>query len=193
MVLESNHNWDNEPEDEDADEDEMMMEEEGRMGSPACGRGRSTDRIVGGQIAPPESFPWAASLQLSYGFHFCGASLIHPQVSLPNWNKLKHVQSRPLLELTNQYCAVQLVFLQWVITAAHCVAWGREVTRSRIQVGGHNLQGRMVTRRVAKIKIHLHYNSRTNNNDIALIKLSRPVRLSGRVRSREHKQKVIFQ
>ena len=59
------------------------------------------------------------------------------------------------------------------------------MTRSRIQVGGHNLQGRMVTRRVAKIKIHLHYNSRTNNNDIALIKLSRPVRLSGRVRSRE--------
>ena len=55
------------------------------------------------------------------------------------------------------------------------------------------MRGRMVTRRVAKIKIHLHYNSRTNNNDIALIKLSRPVRLSGRVRSREHKQKVIFQ
>ena len=54
------------------------------MGSPACGRGRSTDRIVGGELAPPESFPWAASLQLSYGFHFCGASLIHPQVSLPH-------------------------------------------------------------------------------------------------------------
>ena len=54
------------------------------MGSPACGRGRSTDRIVGGELAPPESFPWAASLQLSYGFHFCGASLIHPQVCLPH-------------------------------------------------------------------------------------------------------------
>ena len=108
MVLESNHNWDNEPEDEDADEDEMMMEEEGRMGLPACGRGRSTDRIVGGQIAPPESFPWAASLQLSYGFHFCGASLIHPQVSLPNWNELKHNQSLPSLELKNQYNAVEL-------------------------------------------------------------------------------------
>ena len=40
---------------------------------------------------------------------------------------------------------------------------------------------RMLTRRVAKIKIHLHYNSRTNDNDIALIKLNRPVKLSGRV------------
>ena len=55
------------------------------------------------------------------------------------------------------------------------------MTRSRIQVGGHNLQRRMLTRRVAKIKIHLHYNSRTNDNDIALIKLNRPVKLSGRV------------
>ena len=45
---------------------------------------------------------------------------------------------------------------------------------------------RMLTRRVAKIKIHLHYNSRTNDNDIALIKLSRPVKLSGRVRTIEH-------
>ena len=51
---------------------------------------------------------------------------------------------------------------------------------------------RMLTRRVAKIKIHLHYNSRTNDNDIALIKLSRPVKLSGRVRTREHNMRVIF-
>ena len=80
---------------------------------------------------------------------------------------------------------------QWVITAAHCVAWGREVTRSRIQVGGHNLHGRMVTRRVAKIKIHLHYNSRTNDNDIALIKLNRRVKLSGRVRTEEHNKSVL--
>ena len=85
-MLESNHDWelDNEL---DVDEDEMRKEE-GKMGSPTCGRGRSTDRIVGGQLAPPESFPWAASLQLSYGFHFCGASVIHPQVSRSLWNEL---------------------------------------------------------------------------------------------------------
>ena len=88
-MLESHHNWelDNELEDEDMDEDEMRVDadqEEGKMGSPTCGRGRSTDRIVGGGLAPPESFPWAASLQLFYGFHFCGASIIHPQVSLPH-------------------------------------------------------------------------------------------------------------
>ena len=95
-MLESDQNWEEDDEEEDDDEDEMMMEagqEEGRMGSPACGRGRSADRIVGGQIAPPESFPWAASLQLSYGFHFCGASLIHPQVLVSNHNELKLILS----------------------------------------------------------------------------------------------------
>ena len=40
----------------------------------------------------------------------------------------------------------------------------------------------MVTRRIAKIKIHLHYNPKTSANDIALIKLSSPVEFSGRVR-----------
>ena len=54
------------------------------------------------------------------------------------------------------------------------------------------MHGRMVTRRVAKIKIHLHYNSRTNDNDIALIKLNRRVKLSGRVRTEEHITRVCF-
>ena len=93
-MLESDQNWEEDDEQEDEDEDDMMMEagqEEGRMGSPACGRGRSADRIVGGQIAPPESFPWAASLQLSYGFHFCGASLIHPQVSVSHHIEPKYI------------------------------------------------------------------------------------------------------
>ena len=77
-MFESNNylELENELDDEDEDDDE----DEGNVGSPTCGRGRSIDRIVGGQVAPPESFPWAASIQLSYGFHFCGASIIHPQV-----------------------------------------------------------------------------------------------------------------
>ena len=184
-MLESNHNHDWELDNElDVDEDEMRMEEgkeEGKMGSPTCGRGRSTDRIVGGQLAPPESFPWAASLQLSYGFHFCGASIIHPQVSRSLWNELFYFISPPCNGKTKECSLILILLIQWVITAAHCVAWGREVTRSRILVGGHNLHRGMIIRRVAKIKIHLHYNSRTNDNDIALIKLNRPVKLSGKV------------
>ena len=129
-------------------EDHEVEEESRSVLSPMCGLGREGDRIVGGQVAAAEAFPWAVSIQLAWGFHFCGGSLIHPQ---------------------------------WVLTAAHCMAWGRRVLRSKVKLGGHNLQGHMVTRKIAKIKIHIGYNSRTNDNDIALIKLSRPVRLGGRV------------
>lgn len=42
----------------------------------------STHRIVGGYEAVPHSFPWQISLQLSDGFHFCGAVLIHQNFAL---------------------------------------------------------------------------------------------------------------
>ena len=116
LVLEGDQTWDN------LDE---IGGEKAKDRTSTCGRGRSVgDRIVGGHLAPLESFPWAASIQLSYGYHFCGASLIQPQVPLLSF----------LIFISlNYFCR------QWVITAAHCVAWGREVTRSRIQLGGQNL------------------------------------------------------
>ena len=116
LVLEGDQTWDN------LDE---IGDKEAKDRTSTCGRGRSVgDRIVGGHLAPLESFPWAASIQLSYGYHFCGASLIQPQVPLLSF----------LIFISlNYFCR------QWVITAAHCVAWGREVTRSRIQLGGQNL------------------------------------------------------
>ena len=115
-MLEGDQTWDN------LDE---IGAEVAKDRTSTCGRGRSVgDRIVGGHLAPLESFPWAASIQLSYGYHFCGASLIQPQVPLLSF----------LIFISlNYFCR------QWVITAAHCVAWGREVTRSRIQLGGQNL------------------------------------------------------
>ena len=115
-MLEGDQTWDN------LDE---IGGEEAKDRTSTCGRGRSVgDRIVGGHLAPLESFPWAASIQLSYGYHFCGASLIQPQVPLLSFS---------IAISLNNVCH------QWVITAAHCVAWGREVTRSRIQLGGQNL------------------------------------------------------
>ena len=115
-MLEGDQTWDN------LDE---IGDKEAKDRTSTCGRGRSVgDRIVGGHLAPLESFPWAASIQLSYGYHFCGASLIQPQVPLLSF----------LISISSNYFC-----RQWVITAAHCVAWGREVTRSRIQLGGQNL------------------------------------------------------
>ncbi|XP_007249193.3 serine protease 27-like [Astyanax mexicanus] len=44
--------------------------------SNICGRPQLNTRIVGGQAASPGSWPWQVSLQ-SFGFHFCGGSLIN--------------------------------------------------------------------------------------------------------------------
>uniref|UniRef100_A0A8C9Y341 Serine protease 27-like n=1 Tax=Sander lucioperca TaxID=283035 RepID=A0A8C9Y341_SANLU len=45
---------------------------------PVCGQAVLNTRIVGGQDAPPGSWPWQASLQAD-GSHFCGGSLINNQ------------------------------------------------------------------------------------------------------------------
>ena len=44
-----------------------------------CGSRPSITRIVGGTVAPVNSWPWQAMLRDSSGSQFCGGSLIHPQ------------------------------------------------------------------------------------------------------------------
>ena len=35
---------------------------------------------------------------------------------------------------------------QWLLTAAHCVTWGRQVLRARVKIGGTDLRGAMTDR-----------------------------------------------
>ena len=46
--------------------------------SVSCGYRQSGMRIVGGSVAPINSWPWQAMLRDSNGWQFCGGSLIHP-------------------------------------------------------------------------------------------------------------------
>ena len=61
--------------------------------SGSCGRRPADSRIVGGNEATPNSWPWQLSLR-HRGFHNCGASLINPQWAVTaahcvtwDWNK----------------------------------------------------------------------------------------------------------
>jgi hypothetical protein len=118
-------------------------------------------RIVGGSPAQPEAFPWMVALLRAdepdpFEAHFCGGSLIAPE---------------------------------WVLTAAHCffdpLEGEQDVDAPNLDLllGTTVLQiGAGQRIRAAQIVIHPNYDPRLERgtrggNDIALVRLSRPVDL----------------
>ena len=112
-------------------------------------------RIVGGSEAQPGSAPWQVSLQ--WGFmsfqHFCGGSIINSQ---------------------------------WIVTAGHCVlavpSYGDFVVKS----GKHSLKTVENSEQVIKVArsfVHPQYSGDVAPYDIALLKLSKPLKMSNAVRA----------
>jgi transmembrane serine protease 3 len=107
-------------------------------------------RIVGGVEARPGSNPWIVSLQ-NYGMHFCGGTLIR-------------VNNKDESDI--------------VITAAHCVPDG---FNGDIVFGAHNLaraQPGQMTVPATRAVPHPEYNPDTTLNDIAVVKLSKPIKFT---------------
>ncbi|XP_070607651.1 enteropeptidase [Erythrolamprus reginae] len=112
----------------------------------ACGKRmitqKSQPRIVGGSDAQEGAWPWIVSLHFDYN-PTCGASLINNE---------------------------------WLLTAAHCV-YGRNLKPSRWEafLGLHtnfNLSyPQTVKRKIDQIIINPHYNKRSKDSDIALMRL----------------------
>jgi len=125
------------------------------LDSCTCGQTKIQTRIVGGRdVSESGKFPWQVTIQES-GSHFCGGTIINSE---------------------------------WVMTAAHCMA-GRSSDPSSIRVGmGTNRRSSAQQWRTAeRIISHPNYipvqfNRQTRKwdivNDIALIKLSRPIERS---------------
>ncbi|XP_034721095.1 coagulation factor VII [Etheostoma cragini] len=76
-------------------------------------------------------------------------------------------------------CGAVVLSPRWLLTAAHCV-WGRPAAVFNVTVGEHDLtvEERTEQRRsVLKVLVHPGYNKSSYDNDVALLRLQRPVKL----------------
>ncbi|XP_029414276.1 chymotrypsin-like elastase family member 2A [Nannospalax galili] len=112
-------------------------------------------RVVGGENATPNSWPWQVSLQsksLGIWSHICGGSLVAKN---------------------------------WVVTAAHCISSSKtyRVVLGRHRLSTE--ESGSVTIQVSKSVVHEKWNSNqlSNGNDIALLKLASSVTLSSKIQT----------
>lgn len=105
--------------------------------------------IVGGTNTTIGANPWQVSLQTSSGFHFCGGSVINES---------------------------------WILTAQHCVNDGGSIsTPGRVVAGSTTISGSSngQIRTVAEVIPYPGYVDASKGKDVALLRLSSPLDLSG--------------
>ena len=86
------------------------------------------------------------------------------------WQVALNIRQRDGLYL----CGGSIIALKWVLTAAHCFTPANQGRDAKIKAGATNYRTEGVWGEIDKIVINKAYNPKTNDNDIALLKLKSP-------------------
>ncbi|XP_051742267.1 trypsin [Ctenopharyngodon idella] len=117
-----------------------------------CGQAPLNTKIVGGQNADTGSWPWQASLHR--------------------------------ISSGSHFCGGSLINKDWVLSAAHCfqstTASNIKIYLGRQQQSGSNPNE--ISRTVTQVITHPSYSTTTQNNDIALLRLSSSVTFTNYIR-----------
>ncbi|XP_057292187.1 transmembrane protease serine 5-like [Hydractinia symbiolongicarpus] len=120
---------------------------------------KGSQRIVGGNPTKAGAWPWMAMI------------LTRDDIGM-NYNT---------------WCGGTLLGVDWVITAAHCVANIPQKTDIKIRLGAHKISNGLLEKTdydVEQIYVHPDYRvQKVYNNDVALIKLRKPALLNDQVNS----------
>lgn len=108
-------------------------------------------RIVGGNTASPGNWPWQISLRAFFGYkHICGGTILNED---------------------------------WILTAAHCIVKIPISIYYEIWLGKFDLskeEDGELHRNINKFFIYPGFSEETMENDVALLKLSKPIDLEGK-------------
>lgn len=127
---------------------------------------RSSDRIIDGNLVDAGDAPWSVSLQYDNS-HRCGGTLISPvfnraQTAIIGWSSDDSMS-------------------EWIITAAHCLVDNSgnflKLENLRVFSGAHQIDSEAGEyQAVQNFELHPDYDDFLIENDIAIVRLSKPVK-----------------
>ena len=106
-----------------------------------------------------------------------------PDISIVNGRDARQGDFPWQVQLSDRrghFCGGTLIHARWVLTAAHCLE-GESTSSFNSTAGQHDVRrqsGNEQTSRIRRIHNHPRYNSRTTDNDIALLQLDSAMRMT---------------